>query len=66
MGRARLHKGNVISGHGADRLVADAIATARNTGATGQVMVRADSGHYRRDFIAAAVRPRPDSRSPHG
>jgi hypothetical protein len=52
---SRLRKGNVVSGHGAHRLVADAIATARSAGATGQVMVRADSGYYRRDVIAAAV-----------
>jgi len=32
---ARLRKGNVVSGHGADRLIVDAIATARSAGATG-------------------------------
>jgi len=53
---ARLRKGNVVSGHGADRLIVDAVATARSAGATGQVMVRADSGYYRQDVIAAAVR----------
>jgi len=52
---SRLRKGNVVSGHGADRMVIDAIATARAAGACGQVMVRADSGYYRRDLIAAAV-----------
>ena len=52
----RLRKGNVICGHGAPRLIGDAIATARSAGATGQVMVRADSGYYRRDVIAAALR----------
>ena len=52
---ARLRKGNVVSGHGANRLVVDAIATARAAGVSGQVMVRADSGYYRRDVIAAAV-----------
>jgi len=36
-------------------MVIDAIATARAAGACGQVMVRADSGYYRRDLIAAAV-----------
>ena len=55
---ARLRKGNVVSGHGGDRLIVDAIATARSAGATGQVMVRADSGYYRQDLIAAAVRAR--------
>jgi len=52
---SRLRKGNVVSGHGADRMVIDAIATARTAGATGQVMVRADSGYYRQDLIAAAA-----------
>jgi hypothetical protein len=36
-------------------LIGDALATARTAGATGQVMVRADSGYYRRDVIAAAL-----------
>ncbi len=53
---ARLRKGNVVSGHGADRLIVDAIATARSAGASGQMMVRADSGYYRQDVIAAARR----------
>jgi len=52
---SRLRKGNVVSGHGADRMVVDAIAAARAGGATGQVMVRADSGYYRQDLIAAAA-----------
>ncbi len=52
---SRLRKGNVVSGHGAHRLIVDAMATARAAGATGQVMVRADSGYYRRDVLAAAV-----------
>ncbi len=56
MGRARLRKGNTISGHGAARLIGDAISAARGAGVTGQVMVRADSGYYRQDVIAAAVK----------
>jgi len=52
---SRLRKGNVVSGHGAARLVTDAITTARAAGVTGQVMVRADSGYYRQDMIAAAA-----------
>jgi len=52
---ARLRKGNTVSGHGAQRLIGDAVATARAAGVTGQVMVRADSGYYRRDVIAAAL-----------
>ncbi len=55
---ARLRKGNVVSGHGADRLIADAVATARAAGVSGRVMVRADSGYYRQDVIASAVRAR--------
>jgi len=51
---SRLRKGNAVSGHGAHRLIGDAVATARAAGASGQVMVRADSGYYRRDVIAAA------------
>ncbi len=51
---SRLRKGNAVSGHGAHRLIGDALATARTAGASGQVMVRADSGYYRRDVIAAA------------
>ena len=53
---ARLRKGNTVCGHGAHRLIIDAIAAARAAGATGQVMVRADSGYYRQDVIAAAIR----------
>jgi len=55
---SRLRKGNVVSGHGADRMVLDAIAAARSAVATGQVMVRADSGYYRQDLIAAAAAAR--------
>jgi len=55
---SRLRKGNAVSGHGANRLISDAVATARAAGATGQLMVRADSGYYRRDVIAAAVAAR--------
>ncbi len=53
---ARLRKGNAVSGHGAARLIGDAIAAARAAGAGGQVMVRADSGYYRQDVIAAATK----------
>ena len=54
--RARLRRGNVISHQGAPRLVAQAITTTRAAGASGQVMVRADSAYYLRAFCAAAVR----------
>lgn len=53
---SRLRKGNTISGRGAARLIGDAVATSRTAGATGQVMVRADSGYYRRDVIAATIK----------
>jgi hypothetical protein len=53
---ARLRKGNAVSGHGADRLIVDAVKTARTAGVTGRVLVRADSGYYRQDVIAAAGR----------
>jgi hypothetical protein len=53
---ARLRKGNVVSGHGADRLLADAVKAARAAGVTARMMIRADSGYYRQDFINAAVR----------
>src|SRR6478735_5418450 len=52
---ARLRKGNAVSGHRAERLILDAVVTARAAGVIGQVMVRADSGYYRRDVIAATV-----------
>lgn len=53
---ARLRKGNTVSGHGAARLIGDAISAARAAGVSGQVMVRADSGYYRQDVIAAAIK----------
>jgi hypothetical protein len=53
---ARLRRGNTISGRGAARLIGDAVATSRSAGASGQVMVRADSGYYRRDVIAATIK----------
>ena len=53
---SRLRKGNTISGHGGAKLIGDAVATARRAGASGQVMVRADSGYYRRDVITAALK----------
>ncbi len=53
---SRLRKGNTVSGKGGAKLVGDAVATARRAGAGGQVMVRADSGYYRRDLITAALK----------
>jgi len=57
---ARLRKGNAVSGHGAHRLIGDAVATARAAGVSGQVMVRADSGYYRRRaWFSVTVRMNP-------
>ncbi len=53
---SRLRKGNTVSGQGGAKLVGSAIATARRAGAGGRVMVRADSGYYRRDLVTAAIR----------
>jgi hypothetical protein len=50
----RLRKGNVASAHGAPRLIADAVATARRCGAGQLVTVRADSAYYQRPVVAAA------------
>jgi hypothetical protein len=54
----RLRKGAAHSARGAARLVADAVVTARGCGASGLVIVRADSAYYGRDVIAAARRHR--------
>jgi hypothetical protein len=52
----RLRRGAVNSVRGAARLLADALACARRTGATGLVIVRADSAFYSYDIVAAARR----------
>lgn len=49
----RLRKGNSASAHGAPRLIADAIATAKRAGASGVLTVRADSAYYNHGVIAA-------------
>ncbi|OLT14911.1 IS1380 family transposase [Serinicoccus sp. CUA-874] len=54
----RLRKGNAASSHGAARLIADAVATARRAGATGTLTVRADSAYYNHDVVAATRRAR--------
>lgn len=54
----RLRKGNAASAHGAARLIADAVATARRAGATGTLTVRADSAYYNHDVVAATRRAR--------
>jgi Transposase DDE domain group 1 len=52
----RLRKGSANSARGASRLVADALRTSRACGATGLLIVRADSAFYGRDVIAATGR----------
>ncbi len=53
---ARLRKGSTNSARGADRFVTDALITARKAGASGELIVRADSAYYGHDVIAAAGR----------
>lgn len=50
----RLRRGNAASAHGAPRLIAESVATAKKAGATGTITVRADSAYYNRDVVAAA------------
>ena len=52
----RLRKGSANSARGASRLVADALRTSRACGASGLLVVRADSAFYGRDVIAAIAR----------
>jgi hypothetical protein len=53
---ARLRKGSTNSARGAARFVTDALTTADKTGATGVLVLRADSAYYGHDVIAAALR----------
>jgi hypothetical protein len=52
----RLRRGQVNSARGAARLVADAVLAAKTAGATGLLIVRADSAYYGYDVVAAARR----------
>ena len=52
----RLRAGRANSGKGAGRMVAQAIATARAAGASGQILVRGDSAYGTRGVIGAARR----------
>ena len=52
----RLRKGTTNSARGAARLVTDALVTARAAGATGWVIVRADSAFYNHGVLAAVSR----------
>ena len=55
----RLRKGSTNSARGAAKLLADALATVRRTGAAGLVLVRADSAYYGYDIGAMAAEVRP-------
>jgi hypothetical protein len=52
----RLRKGATNSVRGAAKLLADPLATARRSGATGLVLVRADSAFYGYDIVATCRR----------
>ena len=52
----RLRKGSTTSAKGAHRFVADALVTAKAAGATGTLVLRADSAFYQGDVIAAVLR----------
>src|SRR6476660_1545616 len=52
----RLRAGRANSGKGAGRMVAQAIATARAAGASGQILVRGDSAYGTRAVVAACRR----------
>jgi predicted N-acetyltransferase YhbS len=54
---AQLRGGTANSGRGAARLVTEAINTAREAGATGMIVVRADLAYYSGEFITACRRP---------
>jgi hypothetical protein len=53
---SRLRKGSANSARGVARLVAEALKTSRSCGATGLLVVRADSAFYGADVIAAIRR----------
>jgi len=53
---ARLRKGSTNSAKGAARFVSDGLITARKAGATGVLVLRADSAYYAHSVIAAALR----------
>lgn len=52
----RLRRGAVSSGHGAPQMIAEAVATARRCGATGPILVRADSAYCHSKTVAAIRR----------
>ena len=53
---ARLRRGPTNSAKGAHRLVSDSLVTARSCGATGTLVLRADSAFFQCDVIAAVLR----------
>lgn len=53
---ARPRKGSANSACGAHRFVTDALRTARWAGASGVLVLRADSAHYGQEVVAAALR----------
>jgi hypothetical protein len=53
---SRLRQGSTNSAKGAARFVADALITARKAGASGVLVLRADSAYYGHAVIAAALR----------
>jgi hypothetical protein len=53
---ARLRRGSINSGKGSAKLIGEALGTAKKAGATGLVVLRADSAFYRRDVIEMALR----------
>ena len=52
----RLRKGKAADVRGAARFVAEALATAKQAGATGTIILRGDSKFYTADVVAAARR----------
>ncbi len=52
----RLRAGRANSGKGAARMVAQAISTARDCGASGQILVRGDSAYGNRNVVRACRR----------
>src|SRR5690606_7330768 len=53
---ARLRAGKTNSGKGAARMIAQAVATARGAGVTGQILVRGDSAYGNSAVVAACRR----------
>jgi len=56
IGPVRLRRGKAADVRGAESFVAEAIATARQAGATGNILVRADSKFYTADVVAVCRR----------